>query len=154
MSGYIKELRKKIGHQTIIQCAASIICMDEDKRVLLGLRSDNHCWGYSGGSIEIDEKVEDCAKRELYEEMGLIAQEPELFYINSGIETHYIYPNGDEVCNVEIIYLCKKWQGEPRNSDGEMEELRFFDLKEINLDQISPPIRPVVRKLMDEANSL
>ena len=111
MSGYIKELRKKIGHQTIIQCAASIICMDEDKRVLLGLRSDNHCWGYSGGSIEIDEKVEDCAKRELYEEMGLIAQELELFYINSGIETHYIYPNGDEVCNVEIIYLCKKWQG-------------------------------------------
>ena len=154
MSGYIKELRKKIGHQTIIQCAASIICMDEDKRVLLGLRFDNHCWGYSGGSIEIDEKVEDCAKRELYEEMGLIAQELELFYINSGIETHYIYPNGDEVCNVEIIYLCKKWQGEPQNSDGEMEELRFFDLKEINLDQISPPIRPVVRKLMDEANSL
>ena len=86
--------------------------------------------------------------------MGLIAQELELFYINSGIETHYIYPNGDEVCNVEIIYLCKKWQGEPQNSDGEMEELRFFDLKEINLDQISPPIRPVVRKLMDEVNSL
>ena len=55
---------------------------------------------------------------------------------------------------MEIIYLCRTWQGEPKNSDGEMEELRFFDLKEINLDQISPPIRPVVRKLMDEANSL
>ncbi|MBQ1380202.1 MAG: hypothetical protein IIY76_09385, partial [Erysipelotrichaceae bacterium] len=82
------------------------------------------------------------------------AQELELFYINSGIETHYIYPNGDEVCNVKIIYLCKKWQGEPQNSDGEMEELRFFDLKEIDLDQISPPIRPVVHKLMDEINSL
>lgn len=27
--------------------------------------------------------------------------------INSGPEVHYVYPNGDEVSNVEIIYLCK-----------------------------------------------
>ena len=54
----------------------------------------------------IDEKVEDCAKRELQEEMGLIADELEFFMVNSGKEVHYIYPNGDEVSNIEIIYLC------------------------------------------------
>ena len=47
------EMRKLVGHKTIIQCAASIICVDEDGRVLLGKRSDNHLWGYSGGASDI-----------------------------------------------------------------------------------------------------
>lgn len=144
MTGYIAELRKIVGHKTLIQCAASIICVDDQGRVLLGKRSDNKMWGYSGGAVEIDEYVEDCAKRELYEEMGLIATELEFFTVNSGPEAHYIYPNGDEVSNFEIIYLCRKWHGNPKSQDGEMEELRFFSIDEIDLAKISPPIRTVV----------
>jgi ADP-ribose pyrophosphatase YjhB (NUDIX family) len=93
--------------------------------------------------------VEDCAKRELFEEMGLIAEELTFFCVNSGPEAHYIYPNGDEVSNFEIVYLCRKWHGEPKTADGEMEELRFFTREEIDLDEISPPIRPVLRKYID-----
>ena len=141
-------MRELIGHRTIIQCAASIICVDDKGRILMGRRSDNHMWGYSGGSVEIDEYVEDCAKRELYEEMGLVADEMELFFINSGPETHYIYPNGDEVSNVEIIYICRKWHGNIKMQDGEMEEIRFFSTDEIDLSIISPPIRPVIRQYL------
>ena len=148
MSDYIQDLRKLIGHRTIMQCAASIICIDEKGRLLLGRRTDNHLWGYSGGSIEIDEKVEDCARRELFEEMGLTADELEFFYINSGPEVHYIYPNGDEVSNIEIIYLCRKYHGEIKPQDSEIEELRFFYPYEIDLDMISPPIRPVLREYL------
>lgn len=54
MTGYMSEMRKLIGHRTIIQCAASIMCVDEQGRILMGKRSDNHLWGYSGGSVEID----------------------------------------------------------------------------------------------------
>ncbi len=36
MSGYIAEMRKLVGHRTIIQCGASIICADRDGRILLG----------------------------------------------------------------------------------------------------------------------
>ena len=144
MTGYIQEMRKLVGHRTIMQCAGSIICLDDQGRILMGKRSDNHKWGYSGGSVELDERVEDCAKRELLEEMGLIADELEFFYVNSGPETHYIYPNGDEVSNFEIIYLCRKWHGEPRAADGEMTDLRWFSPQEIDLDEISPPTRPVL----------
>ena len=144
MSGYINEMRKLVGHRTIIQCAASIICIDENGKILLGRRNDNHLLGYSGGSLEIDECVEDCAKRELFEEMGIIAEELEFFCVNSGPQAHYIYPNGDEVSNFEIVYLCRKWSGVPNCSDGEMDELRFYDPKEIDLEQISPPIKNVV----------
>ena len=152
MTGYIAEMRKLVGHRTLIQCAASIICVDEQGRILLGKRSDNKMWGYSGGAVEIDERVEDCAKRELYEEMGLTAEELEFFYVNSGPEAHYIYPNGDEVSNFEIIYICRKWHGEPKSLDGEMEELRFFSRNEINLSEISPPIRQVVAAYIQKAN--
>ena len=76
--------------------------------------------------------------------MGLIADEIEFFCVNSGPETHYVYPNGDEVSNIEIIYLCRKYHGQLKNQDGEMEELRFFSVEEIDLEEISPPIRRVV----------
>lgn len=148
MNGYISELRKVIGNRTIIQCAASIICVDKEGRILLGKRSDNHKYGYSGGSVEIDEKVEDCAIRELYEEMGLIAEELEFFFINSGPEAHYIYPNGDEVSNIEIVYLCRKFHGEIKDSD-EMTDMRFFKAEDIDMDMISPPIRKVIVKYIE-----
>lgn len=149
MAGYIMELRKLVGHRTIIQCAASIIIVNEEGKLLLGKRTDNHKWGYSGGSVEIDEKVEDCARRELLEEMGLIAEELEFFMVNSGPQTHYIYPNGDEVSNVEIIYICHKYHGEIKAQEEELEEIRFFDMADIDLEMISPPIRPVIRKYME-----
>ena len=152
MTGYIAEMRKLVGHRTIIQCAASIICIDDQGRVLLGKRRDNHKWGYSGGSVEIDEYVEDCAKRELYEEMGLKADKIEFFFVNSGPEAHYIYPNGDEVSNFEIVYICRQYSGEPTALDGEMEELKFFSADEIDILEISPPIRTVMTELINKIN--
>ena len=55
MTGYMSEMRKLVGHRTVMQCGASIICLDAQERILLGKRSDNHKWGYSGGAVEIDE---------------------------------------------------------------------------------------------------
>lgn len=149
MSDYIMDLRKIVGHAPLLQCAASVIIENGQGEILLGRRTDNHQWGYSGGSIELGETVEECAKRELFEEMGLVAEELEFFMVNSGPETHYIYPNGDEVYNVEIIYLCRSYHGEPRRQESEVEELRFFSLEELP-EEISPPIRPVMCRYVEQ----
>ena len=145
---YVNKMRELLGHQTIIQCAASIIIINDKGELLLGKRTDNGYWGYSGGSIEIDEKVEDCARRELKEEMGLSADELEFFYINSGKECHYVYPNGDEVSNVEIIFLCHKFHGQIKAQKEEMSELKFFKPEDITIEMISPPIRPVIEEYL------
>ena len=146
--GYILDLRKLVGHRPLIQVGAGIIVEDPQGRVLLQLRSDNHCWGYCGGSVELDEQVEDAAKRELYEETGLIAEDVELFGVFSGPELHYVYPNGDEVSNIDIVFLCKRYSGELKPQAGEVEALRYFALEEIP-ENLSPPIRPALTKWME-----
>ena len=55
MSGYIMDLRKIVGHRPLLQVGASVIVEDADGRILLQKRSDNLCWGYAGGSVELDE---------------------------------------------------------------------------------------------------
>lgn len=154
MSDYIMDLRKIVGHRTLIQCGASIIVINDKKQLLLGKRADNHLWGYSGGSVEIDEKVEDAARRELFEEFGLVADRIDFFMVNSGPESHYVYPNGDEVSNIELIYICKEYHGQLKARQGEIEEARFFDIREIKPDMISPPIRKVFERLRAEWENL
>ena len=143
--GYILDLRKIVGHRPLIQVGAGIIVEDDKGRVLLQLRADNHCWGYCGGSIEPDEKVEDAAKRELFEETGLIAEEVQLFGVFSGPELHYIYPNGDEVSNIDIVFLCRSFSGTLKPQESEVEELRFFPIDALP-ENLSPPIRPALEK--------
>lgn len=140
MSEYILDLRKIVGHRPLLQVGASVIVENEKGEVLLQKRADNHCWGYAGGSVELDEVVEEAARRELYEETGLVAGKMTLFGVFSGKETHYIYPNGDEVSNVDIVFLCKEYSGSLICQESEVEELRFFAAADLP-ENLSPPIR-------------
>ena len=137
--GYIMDLRKLVGHRTLLQVGASVIVEDEQGRVLLQKRTDNHCWGYPGGSTELDERVEDAASRELLEETGLTANQLELFGVFSGPELHYVYPNGDEVSNIDVVFLCKDYTGTLNCQQEESEELRFFEPGQLP-ENLSPPI--------------
>ena len=148
MSNYIMDLRAVVGHRPLLQVGASVIVEDAQGRILLQLRSDNHCWAYAGGSVELDEAVEEAAKRELLEETGLVANSIELFGVFSGKDIHYIYPNGDEVSNVDIVYLCRDYSGELKCQKDEVDELRFFDINDIP-DNISPPNKKQLKSYIE-----
>ncbi len=139
MSSYIMDLRKIVGHRPLLQVGAGVILENENGEVLLQKRADNHCWGYAGGSVELDEVVEDAARRELLEETGLIAGSLQLFGVFSGPETHYVYPNGDEVSNVDIVFLCRDYEGTLKCQEEEVEELAFFPADALP-ENLSPPI--------------
>ena len=139
------DLREVVGHRTLLQVGASVIVEDGEGRILLQLRSDNHCWGYAGGSVELDEDVEETAKRELYEETGLVADSLELFGVFSGKDMHYTYPNGDDVSNIDIVYLCKSFSGTLRRQESEVDDLKFFEVSEIPKN-ISSPVRKALEK--------
>ena len=125
--GYIMDLRTYVGHRPLIQVGSSIILEDRQGRILLQLRTDNNQWSFSAaGSMEPGEAPEDTARRELLEETGLTARSLELYGVYAGPEEHHIYPNGDEVYNVEFAYACRDWSGVPACQEGEVEDLRFF----------------------------
>ena len=130
--GYIMDLRAYVGHRPLIQTGSSVIVEDGEGRVLLQLRTDNHQWSFSAaGSMEPGESAEETACRELLEETGLTARTLELYGTYSGRSEYHIYPNGDEVYNVEFAYACRDWTGTLRCQKGEVEDLRFFAVDQL-----------------------
>ena len=111
-------------------------------------RSDSGSWGLPGGAVEPGETVEEAAFRETLEESGLRVEEMSLFGVFSGPECYYKYPNGDEVYNVTIVYLSRDFTGEIQ-LNNEHTEWGWFLVEEIPED-LSPPIKPVIRKFKQE----
>lgn len=151
MSDYIMDLRRIVGHRPLLQAGASVLLEDARGRLLLQRRADCHLWGYHGGSVELDEVVEEAARRELFEETGLRAAELTLFGVFSGPDMHFVYPNGDEVSNIDHVYLCTSYSGTPCPQPEEVEELRFFAWDELPPeDELAPMNIPALRAWAEE----
>lgn len=103
------------------QVGVAVIVVKNSK-VLLGKRRNSHgsgTWQFPGGHLEFGETIEDCAKRELFEETGLtirnIRSGP---YTNDIFKTerkHYItlfviaeYNSG--VLTLKEPHKCEKWE--------------------------------------------
>lgn len=145
---YINGLRKQIGNQPLIMVGSTVLVLDARKRLLMMKRSDSGNWGVPGGAMELGETTEETARRELLEETGLEVDELSLFGVFSGKELYYRYPSGEEVYNVSIVYLARDAHGTVQLFDGEHYDFQFFDLEKLP-ENISPPILPILRKLME-----
>lgn len=154
MSNYILELRKIVGQRPLIQCGTSVIISNKNK-ILMQLRTDNNKWGLPGGSIEIGERVEETAIREVEEETGLSInlKDLNLFGVFSGERQHYIYPHGDEVYNVVTVYITSAYSGELNIDNEETSSLKFFKIEELPIE-INPPDIEVIEKYIRDKNNI
>jgi len=150
---YLKNLRKLVGNLPILVCGASVIVVNGNGEILLQLRKDNNCWGYPGGSVDINEIVEEAAKRELLEETGIVANSLKLFDVFSGKDLYYIYPHGDEISNIDIVYICTDYSGEAKADFIESVDVKFFPLNNLP-DNISPPCIPALNKYIESVKTL
>ena len=132
--GYIEDLRKIIGHRCISLTGSVVILRDKDGRILLQKRTHpKGRWGLPGGLMELGESCEETAVREVREETSLETDidSLKLFGVYSGKDYFCTGETGDEWYVVVIAYTCNKFSGEPKISDGESEELRWFKPSEI-----------------------
>lgn len=144
MNDYVRTMREKIGHDPLILVGAGVFVY-RDGRVLLQQRRDNGCWSDHGGCMEIGETPEQTARRELFEETGLVAGELRFLALYAGEDMRYTYPNGDQVYIVGTSWLCEDFSGEQLPETDETLRLAWFPLDALP-GNISPP---VVRPLRD-----
>ena len=140
---YVDYIRSRIGHDEYIGVGAGVFICREGK-VLLQQRRDNGCWSMHAGGLELGERVEDAARRELKEETGLQAGEMHLLGVFSGPDMRYTYPNGDRVCIVQVVYVCHDFSGEITPQENEVAHLQWFDENALP-ENISPPDFPAFR---------
>ena len=141
---YVKSLRKKIGHGSIILVGTNVIVLNKHGQILLQKRKDIGVWWIPGGYLELSETIEDCAKRELLEETGLIANKMELVNVFSGKDFFCKYPNGDKVQNVLCLFETSDVKGKLVNNCTESADLRFFRFDEL------PEFEGIAKIVFDE----
>ena len=152
MLEYVRNMRRLIGHLPLLMCGASVIIFNQVGQVLMLKRTDNGCWCFPGGAMELGEKVEDVAKREAFEETGLTVTDLSIFGIFSGEDLRYVYPNKDEVYNVDAVFYSFDYEGE-LSIDHESQQCGFFGLTDLP-EAISPPVIPVVDELKKRGHKL
>jgi len=111
MLEYVKTMRQYIGTRPLLLCGASVIFFDDRNQVLMLKRADNRGWCFPGGLVELGESTEETARREVFEETGLAVKNLDLFDVFFGEELHDVYPNGDEVYIVDVIYRTSEYEG-------------------------------------------
>ena len=126
-----------------------VIVINESQEVLLEERADDGFFDFPGGGKEDNENELDCAKRELLEETGLIADELILFKVYEGEITHYVYYNGDEIYGIDSIYLCYKYHGTLTPQLEEVKSLKYHSFSSLP-EKMSIRNKQIISDLKEE----
>ena len=127
---------------TIIEVAAGLILYD-GRYLIAKRRSGVHLaglWEFPGGKRERGETLEDCLRRELFEELSIRIDEPVPFRM-----VRHEYPEK----TVELhFFRCAIEAGQPRPLD--CAEIRWVYPSELGQYQFPPADRPIIEALQRE----
>ena len=126
-----------MGMRPLIGVAAIVI---KDNKVLLGKRKNAHgagTWAFPGGHLEYKESIEECAKREVFEETGIHIKNIRYGTFTNDIfrkdQKHYVtlfviseYDEGD--LELKEPEKCEKWDWFLWN---ELPEPKFLPLENL-----------------------
>jgi 8-oxo-dGTP pyrophosphatase MutT (NUDIX family) len=143
---YVSYIRTFIGKKPVIFPGAMVIVENEKNEILLQLRADTNDWGIVGGIMEIGNTFEETAKKELKEETGLTAESMDIIDTFSGIDTHFIYPNGDETYGAIAVFKTTKVSGQLK-WDNEAIEIKYHSKEEVAKLKLHPLSEKLLRRL-------
>ncbi len=82
------------------------------------------------GAIEPGETPEEAVVREVWEETGLKVQVKKQKGVFGGERFRHIYPNGDQVEYIVVVFECEITSGKLKSIDGESLKLQYFSFSE------------------------
>lgn len=124
-----------------------IAIFNEDKSmILLGRKPHEDLWRLPGGFAEpTSESFEQDARREAEEETNLSITDPE--YIGSFKIDDWRY-RGERDKIKTLLFRAKRQFGEPKAGD-DLDEVKWFDVNDLNLTQIMPNHRILLEAVVD-----
>jgi 8-oxo-dGTP diphosphatase len=134
---------QKIPTLTVV----AVALVDGEGRVLLQQRSPGRAmaglWEFPGGKVEAGERPEGALIRELEEELGisvaLEALSPAAFASADNDGRHMLL----------LLYLCRKWEGEPRPLDAAaLKWLRPDEMGAMPMPPADEPLIPLLDRLI------
>jgi 8-oxo-dGTP pyrophosphatase MutT (NUDIX family) len=128
---YLGQLRQLIGRQKVLAIAARAIIQDSKGRILLVRRRDNGSWVMPAGSIELEESILDCLKREVREETGLTVLSANPIAIYSDPHYAFVTAYGDPYQMFCLVFVVDEWSGEVKTQTEETTDARFFALDKL-----------------------
>jgi ADP-ribose pyrophosphatase YjhB (NUDIX family) len=123
---YVRWLRSYVGHQRLLQLAASAYITDARSRVLLGRRADVMLWAPPSGIVQLNETPSATVVREVQEETGLRVDVVRLIGLYSGHEFEWTYPNGDQARIISAFFECRVTGGSLMPDNDEFVALNYF----------------------------
>jgi len=123
---YLGKLRQLIGKEKVFAITARAIVQDDQQRILLVKRSDNGLWVMPAGSIELEESILDCVKREVFEETGLTVLSAEPIAIYSQPRFSFVTSYGDPYQMFSMVFVIQEWEGELLTQTDETVDARFY----------------------------
>jgi 8-oxo-dGTP pyrophosphatase MutT (NUDIX family) len=130
--GYVEDLRKIIGHRCVILCGCVVLIEDKNGLFLTQKRVyPENTWSFPGGLMELGESAIETARREVYEETGLVIDNLQLVGVYSGSDHLCRAQNGDEWYVVTIVYTTCDFTGEVKINDDESIAFEWVRLSSI-----------------------
>lgn len=128
VSDYVRELRKKIGHDLLLLPAVGALVFDHQGHLLLQQRVDSGQWSVPVGGIELYETPADALLRETWEETGVLVQPRRVSGVYGGPAFRHTHANGDQTASLLIVFQCEVTGGTPSPDGIESLDARFFPL--------------------------
>jgi 8-oxo-dGTP pyrophosphatase MutT (NUDIX family) len=147
VSPYIKRIRESVGSALILVPAVSTLVSDDEGRVLLVYESDQDAWSTPGGSVDVDERPEDAARREVLEETGFVVRLDGIVTVLGGPEFRTHYKNGDEVAYVATVYRGVVTGGAARPDADEVTAVEWFAVDALSTIPLSGFVTQLFRFL-------
>ena len=130
MSPYYRELRSKVGKQLLLVPSVAAVIRDRGHRILLQEKRNGEGWSLPAGAIEPGESPEEAICREVLEETGYTVDPTKILGVFGGEHFRYMYPNGDQVEYVVVLYLCTIVSRQDAPGDPETQSIRYVGIDE------------------------
>ncbi|HBS75088.1 MAG: NTP pyrophosphohydrolase [Microbacterium sp.] len=135
---FILDLRRFIGTRPLFLSGVTAVIVRDD-HVLLGRRSDNGALTPITGIVDPGEEPADAAVREAAEEAALRIRVDRLSWVHQ--IPRITYANGDQTDYLDLTFRCSWISGEPYPADGEMTEVDWYPLADLDASDIDDDMR-------------